>query len=400
MLPLLILPLVAGCVEPPALEVERIRYSTAELEELDGDRRDDLPVLTAFALATADRRLAQVAVPFVERDLRSLLLQRAALEIGAELDGLDEDSLRATYERSPRHELTVRHLVVMSERWRSAEERDSARSRAEEALARARAGERFERLAGEYSDEVGAAERGGLLRPGREGSWVPEFWEAASALEEGELSDVVETEFGFHVLRLEARDAVPFEEVRDQVLAARVGLADALARSSRWIEDRTRGSLVDTAAIAGWQRGEDPGRPLVRWPEGGPDPYSARELDAYTRTLPPDELRALKEGAVEDVVHVVESAARNNVLLTHARSMGLGPTAGQRAAVERQWLERLAGWASELGFAAGSSDREVKRSALSAVQSHGQTVLIARAEVLRLRPVLCDLFPVSQLPRE
>jgi parvulin-like peptidyl-prolyl isomerase len=71
----------------------------------------------------------------------------------------------------------VRHLVVLSERWRPAAHRDSARAVATEALERARAGEAFEALAAEYSDEPGAAERGGLLEPGREGSWVPEFWQ-------------------------------------------------------------------------------------------------------------------------------------------------------------------------------------------------------------------------------
>ena len=53
---------------------------------------------------------------------------------------------------------------------------------AEEARQRALAGEDFAALAGEYSEEPGAAERGGLLQPGREGTWVDPFWQAALAL--------------------------------------------------------------------------------------------------------------------------------------------------------------------------------------------------------------------------
>ena len=71
------------------------------------------------------------------------------------------------------------------------------------------------------SEEPGAGDRGGLLRPAREGMWVDEFWAAAVALQPGEISGVVESTFGFHVLRLEDKQVVPFVEARDRV-AARV----------------------------------------------------------------------------------------------------------------------------------------------------------------------------------
>jgi hypothetical protein len=74
-------------------------------------------------------------------------------------------------------------------------------------------------VAGEVSEEPGAEARGGLLEPGREGSWVQEFWMAANSLEEGEVSEVIETQFGFHVLMLEERRAVPFTEVRTRAVS-------------------------------------------------------------------------------------------------------------------------------------------------------------------------------------
>jgi hypothetical protein len=387
---------VGACGEPPVLEVGRIGYSAEELGALGEGQRRDLAVLTAFGLATADQRLGDVARPLVQRDLRSLLLQRGALEIGAAMAGLDEAALRARYEADPRYELTVRHLVILAERWRPEEVRDSARRRAEEALERARAGEDFVALVGAYSGEAGAAERGGLLQPGREGSWVPEFWRAARSLEEGELSGVVETEYGFHVIRLESREPVPFEEARDQVLEQSVGLSDALARSARWIEERTRGARVDTPAIVAWQDGEDPSRPLVRWPESGPDPYWPHDLDDYVLTLPPENAAALRAGPPAQAAGTVESAARNNVLLEHARSLGIQPTTAQRAAVERRWVERLDGWARDLGFAPGQSNARVKAAALAGLDPHGQDALLARVEVLRLAPVLLRLFPVQE----
>ncbi len=352
--------------------------------------------VAAFGLAVADRRLGEVAGPFVRRDLRSLLLQRAALEIGAEDAGIDDEALRQAYERDPEPELVVRQLVVLSERWRPEEHRAVARERASEALARIRGGADFERIVAEYSEEPGAADRGGLLQPGREGGWVPEFWNAARSLSAGEVSEVVETEYGFHVIRLEGRRVVPFEEARDRALERQMTLPDALARSARWIEVRARGAVVDTPAIRAWQRGEDAGRPLVHWPGHDLTPYRAADLADYILTLPPDHLTVLDDDAIEPVVGMVKSAARSHMLLQHARAAGIEATAAQRTAIEQIWTDRLSGWAQALGFASGMSAREIRARTLEAVTTHRQDVLLAREQILRLGPMLGQLYDVRR----
>jgi peptidyl-prolyl cis-trans isomerase SurA len=79
--------------------------------------------------------------------------------------------------------------------------RDEALQRALDASFRARQGEDFAALVAEFSDDAHSAKNGGILPPLRPGQTVAEFEEAAFRLRPGEVSDVVETEYGFHVIK-------------------------------------------------------------------------------------------------------------------------------------------------------------------------------------------------------
>ena len=102
-------------------------------------------------------------------------------------------------------EIAARHLLVSYKGALHAppgigRSKEEARARAEEALAKAKAGEDFVALVKQYSDEPGAGDRGGDLGKFDRQAMVPAFANAAFALKVNELSSVVETQFGFHVI--------------------------------------------------------------------------------------------------------------------------------------------------------------------------------------------------------
>ncbi len=100
----------------------------------------------------------------------------------------------------------ARHVLIQwmgSERAPSSvvRSRDQAFSVAQEVLRRARNKEDFARLAIEFSDEPGAGGRGGSLGRFGHGQMVPAFEAAAFKLEVGQISEIIETPFGFHIIQ-------------------------------------------------------------------------------------------------------------------------------------------------------------------------------------------------------
>lgn len=112
---------------------------------------------------------------------------------------------QAQQPQPPREMFGAKHFLVMYKGGMRApasvtRTKEEAKARAEEGLKKVKGGKKFEEVVGEYSDEPGAGARGGDLGLFPKGAMVGAFQEAVEKLKVNEISDLVETPFGYHVI--------------------------------------------------------------------------------------------------------------------------------------------------------------------------------------------------------
>lgn len=117
----------------------------------------------------------------------------------------------------------ARHILLKIGSNPSEEEKKRVREKAEGVLKRARSGEDFAKLATELSEDTGSKNKGGDLGFFQRGRMVKPFEETAFSLKPGEISGIVETQFGYHIIKVEEKKEAgiePFDKVREKIKAA------------------------------------------------------------------------------------------------------------------------------------------------------------------------------------
>lgn len=150
------------------------------------------------------------------QDLKKRLIVEAFLKKKVEADAQVPDAdLKKFYEQNKDkfkagEQIRASHILVKSEK------------EAKDILSQIKGGANFEELAKKHSVDSSAAKGGDLGWFGK-GTMVPAFEKAALGLKEGQVSDVVKSDFGFHIIKLTGKRPAgirPFDEVKDQIKAA------------------------------------------------------------------------------------------------------------------------------------------------------------------------------------
>jgi parvulin-like peptidyl-prolyl isomerase len=247
---------------------------------------------------------------------------------------ISDEELREIYaSQAPGAQLEASHILLGFPQEASQAERDSVRALAEALRDRALAGESFSALAREFSQDRGSAVQGGSLGSFGRNEMVRPFEEAAFALEVGAISEVVETPFGLHVIRLDDRRVPGLGEVgpqfRRQIQSQR--FAEAESTFVAGLEARAAPEIQEGAVEIVQELAGEPGarlagrarrRALVEYQGGA---FTVGEFQSFVQARNQQFRDQVGAGTEEQIEGLLTSLVQRELLVNEARGAGLEP---------------------------------------------------------------------------
>lgn len=155
---------------------------------------------------------------------RNLLINKFYQQEVLDISKVSDNELKEYYEKNKKDFLRpeavhIRHILIKVEPTSTDEEKAKKKKEAEDILKRARQGEDFAELAYQYSADDWRVKGGdlGLIHRGR---LLPELEEVAFKLKPGEISDLIETIYGYHIIKMEEKlppTQLGFDEIKDKL---------------------------------------------------------------------------------------------------------------------------------------------------------------------------------------
>ncbi len=248
---------------------------------------------------------------------------------------ITDAELREMFEtQAPGAQVRARHILLGFPLQATDAQRDSVLAQAQSLRDRAAAGEDFEALARQYSQDPGSASNGGDLGFFGRNDMVEPFADAAFRLEPGEVSEVVETPMGYHVILTEEKEVPTFDDVaplfRQQMLQQRGQRAESLYVAQ--MRDSANFDFQDDVTEVVRRMVEDPtvslarrarGRVLVRY-DGGT--LTVGELQTFMQgQLPEGRMRLAQAPDSLLVDNVLTGLTQRELLVERAREEGFEP---------------------------------------------------------------------------
>jgi peptidyl-prolyl cis-trans isomerase D len=234
-------------VSPQEIEQEyHKKNDTVKVEYVkiaDDKYKNDVKVTPEELRAYFEAHKSTYSVP-EKHSLGIIVLSQAKLEQGVVVT---DAQLAQLYEKNKdqfrsQDRVKVRHILLTTT-GKTKDEEVAIKAKAENLLKQVRGGADFGKLAKENSQDPGSAPKGGELDWVTRGQTVPEFEKSAFSLKPGETSDLVKTQYGYHIIQVEEKQAArlkPFEEVK----------AEMLSSYKKGVVSHDMQSLADKAAAA------------------------------------------------------------------------------------------------------------------------------------------------------
>jgi hypothetical protein len=224
-------------------------------------------LLLATAIAD-DSTAAELDLDAIVRQQveQELLLALRDAEVKPDTLVTDEQIEQRFLQSDPGVRLRARHVFLALPQNPTQAQRDSLRSVADGLLARIRSGESFEAIARQHSNDTRTAADGGDLGWFGHGDLFGPLETAAYALSPGQVSDVVESVYGLHILRVDERQIPTLDEIRPnlrtQIQQERVAAAESVLVAS--VEEGADLEVVEGAPALVRRLADDPGVRLSR----------------------------------------------------------------------------------------------------------------------------------------
>lgn len=284
----------------------------------------------------------------------------------------DEELRQLFEEQNPALRVRARHILLEFPEGADSEQREATREQAEEIRSRILAGEDFGELAQEYSADPGSARRGGDLGWFGPGQMVQPFETAAFALQPGDVSEVVETPFGLHIIRVDERESPSYEEVGSDFRQ------QAVARRQQESLDQYVQGLVEPAGVeiesgavdiardlarrpSERLTGRAASRELVSWSDGE---VTAGEFLQVIQRFPPQQRAGIATMPEQQVESMLETFATNELVLADAEARGIRDDEAQRDSVTSVLRDQFTSLARQAGLLNPAQEGESRQEAI------------------------------------
>ncbi len=309
-----------------------------------------------------------------------------------------EEQLQKLYaENQPDVSVRARHILIRVSPEDSQAKKDSARALAEDLQKRAAAGEDFAKLAEKYSEDPGSAKNGGDLGYFQRGQMVGPFEEAAFKLKPGEVSPVVETPFGFHVIKVEDRRVPKFQDnevqFRAQMVQQRANEAEQnyIKSLTDPLDIQVEDGAFDVARELAKNAQSDlsgraASRDLVSYNGGS---LTAEEFLNFIRRLAPQQRAQYASATDDQMERVLKGLSTNEILIAEAKKQGFTVDQAAKDSVVGEVRARLAMAVHQAGLLPAKPQQGETRAAAvdRRVKALLESIVKGEQQVLPLGPI-------------